>query len=196
MNTDSKIIDVVSAVRQSNNLYWMCRRSKTQKHAGLWEFPGGKVEPGESLIEALVREMREEFDIGHFPDKIRIGEVLAVIPSYTTDFKTCYRVHFIEVEFNATYTLKEHDATMWSSPEHLCILPQLSSGKEFLKLIISNNIPKEIITYNPDCDFCNSKQLPAFRYFGNHRILCHSMVADNGNETEYYKCPFKEYIGE
>ena len=36
------------------------RRAPTERHAGRWELPGGKVDPGESLIEALVREIREE----------------------------------------------------------------------------------------------------------------------------------------
>lgn len=37
-----------------------CQRSADQSHAGKWEFPGGKVEPGEEAAEALVREIREE----------------------------------------------------------------------------------------------------------------------------------------
>ncbi len=45
----------------------------------------------------------------------------------------------------------------------------------------------------PDCDFCKSGDKPLLRYFGNTPILTHATVADNGNETEYLRCPFKEY---
>ena len=41
----------------------ICRRRSDQPHAGKWEFPGGKVEPGESPAQALVRELGEELDI-------------------------------------------------------------------------------------------------------------------------------------
>ncbi|UUT34504.1 (deoxy)nucleoside triphosphate pyrophosphohydrolase [Microbacterium elymi] len=64
-------LDVVAAVIVDGDRILACRRREGKADAGRWEFPGGKVEPGESPAEALVREVREELGID-----IRIGEVL------------------------------------------------------------------------------------------------------------------------
>ena len=55
------VLSVVAALISHNDHYLVARRSPTEKHAGSWEFPGGKVEPNETLTEALEREIMEEF---------------------------------------------------------------------------------------------------------------------------------------
>lgn len=67
------LIRVVGAVAQRGDRVFMARRPPGRAHAGLWEFPGGKVEPGEDDATALARELREELQI----DAI-VGELLAV----------------------------------------------------------------------------------------------------------------------
>jgi 8-oxo-dGTP diphosphatase len=51
---------VVAALIQRGGQILICRRRPDQPHALKWEFPGGKVEPGESLAQALHRELAEE----------------------------------------------------------------------------------------------------------------------------------------
>ena len=55
-------IDVVAAVIERGGKILITRRPEGSHLAGLWEFPGGKPHPGESLEEALRREIREELD--------------------------------------------------------------------------------------------------------------------------------------
>ncbi len=51
---------VVAAILHRQGWVLLARRGPGEKHAGAWEFPGGKIEPGESPAEALRREIREE----------------------------------------------------------------------------------------------------------------------------------------
>jgi 8-oxo-dGTP diphosphatase len=58
---------VAGALRGGDGRWLMHRRPEGKHHAGLWEFPGGKVEPSEMPLESLARELREELGIGCDP---------------------------------------------------------------------------------------------------------------------------------
>ena len=58
-----KVIKVTGAIIQEGNKFLICRRGPSEKAAGLWEFPGGKVEEGETVDHALEREIKEELNI-------------------------------------------------------------------------------------------------------------------------------------
>lgn len=62
---------VVGAVFERNGEYLACRRSSGKTNAGLWEFPGGKVEQGESREAALTREIWEELGV-----HVRVGALV------------------------------------------------------------------------------------------------------------------------
>ena len=56
----ARTIEVVAALIRKDDRFLVCQRPPDKARALLWEFPGGKIEPGESGPEALVRECREE----------------------------------------------------------------------------------------------------------------------------------------
>ena len=65
------MIVVVAAVIETDGAFLVTRRQKGVHLAGLWEFPGGKIDEGETHHAALVREIREELDV-----EIAVGELV------------------------------------------------------------------------------------------------------------------------
>lgn len=55
--------EVVAALIRRGNTFLICQRPRNKARGLLWEFVGGKVEPGETREQALIRECREELDI-------------------------------------------------------------------------------------------------------------------------------------
>lgn len=60
---EKRVLEVVAGLIRSKDRFLACQRPADKARALLWEFPGGKVEPGESGPEALVREIREELGV-------------------------------------------------------------------------------------------------------------------------------------
>jgi len=80
--------------------------------AGWWEFPGGKIEPGETPDEALRRELREELAL-----EVRVGEEVARVEYDYPKFHLSMRLYLCTPEGEPT--LKEHSAARWLSKDEL-----------------------------------------------------------------------------
>lgn len=104
------MIDVVAAIIEDGGQFLACRRRIERAEGGSWEFPGGKVEPGESTGEAVVREIREELDID-----VRSSDI------FTTVNKGDLRLIFVHAELVGERPLSstDHDRLDWLSPEQL-----------------------------------------------------------------------------
>ena len=63
-------VRVAAALIIRDGRFLICRRPDHKARGGLWEFPGGKLEPGESAAEALARECREELGVTVAPGEI------------------------------------------------------------------------------------------------------------------------------
>ncbi|MGJ9401823.1 (deoxy)nucleoside triphosphate pyrophosphohydrolase [Arthrobacter sp. KK5.5] len=86
------------------------RRTKPEALAGLWEFPGGKVEPGEECEAALLRELVEELGVG-----ARLGRELLGPSEYGWPLNgaAAMRVWFAEITAGEPEPLEDHDALEW-----------------------------------------------------------------------------------
>ena len=102
-----KPINVVAAIIKKEESYFIAQRNK-EKYMGLkWEFPGGKVDPGETLIEALSREIHEELNIN-----IRVHEKLAQ-EKYKDNEINIVLHYFLCSIIDGTIKLNEHEAMKW-----------------------------------------------------------------------------------
>lgn len=91
----------------------LARRAENAHQGGLWEFPGGKVEPGEAVTEALARELREELGIAIG----RTSPLLEVRHDYG-DKAVCLDIHVVW-EFRGTPRGLEHQPLVWADPGNL-----------------------------------------------------------------------------
>ena len=82
-----KIIEVAAAVVLRDGRCLITQRLETSPHGGLWEFPGGKCHPNESLKDCLRRELKEELGI-----TVDVGEEIKVIQHSYPD--STVRLHF------------------------------------------------------------------------------------------------------
>ena len=103
----------VAGVLRREQYVLIARRLPGGDLGGLWEFPGGKLEPGESDSEALIREFDEELAI-----RISVGPLLASggFVHNDKDFELkCYLVYADGLDFR----LLDHDSLMWVLPSAL-----------------------------------------------------------------------------
>ena len=96
---------------------------------GWWEFPGGKIEPGESPQEALVREIREELDA-----EISVGELLETVEWDYPNFHLTMHC-FICSLLSESLHLNEHEAATWLNLENLRSMKWLPADEILLDKI-------------------------------------------------------------
>ena len=101
-----KKIEVVAAVIQQNNTFLATQRGYGE-FKGMWEFPGGKVEPDENHEDALKREIREELCI-----EVAVGELLTTIEYDYPTFHLTMHCYLCEIS-NGELILQEHLAARW-----------------------------------------------------------------------------------
>lgn len=124
-----KQIEVVAAVLVRDGKYLATQRGYGA-YKDYWEFPGGKVEAGESREEALMREIREELDT-----EIRVDAWLATVEYDYPDFHLtmhCYRCSVV----SGHLTLKEHESAAWLEISELDSVNWLPADVEVVKKIL------------------------------------------------------------
>lgn len=120
-----KHIDVVAAVIVTGNGILATQRSHGE-FKDKWEFPGGKIEPGETPEQALKREIKEELDVD-----ISIDSYIEAVNYSYTDFEIKLYVFVCSV-VSGNITLKEHKSSEWLKTDELDSIEWLPADKVVL----------------------------------------------------------------
>ena len=107
------MIEVVAALIWDGDRFLICQRPKKKARGLLWEYVGGKVEPGETKQEALIRECREELDV-----TITVGDVFMDVVHEYPDI-TVHLTLFHASIAEGTIRLLEHNAIAWITPAEI-----------------------------------------------------------------------------
>jgi A/G-specific adenine glycosylase len=132
VRTEKKVIphkEIVVAVLQREGRYLLGRRPSEGLLGGLWEFPGGKVEVGETHQQALLRECREELGL-----EVTVGGMLACVRHAYTHFRVTLNVYRCTL-LSGDPTPKHHTELRWVPREDFHTLAFPKANHKFLHLL-------------------------------------------------------------
>ena len=121
-----KTIEVVAAIIKDKDTILATRRGYGE-FVNMWEFPGGKVEAGETSEEALIREIREELSI-----TISVDQFVTTVDYDYPNFHLTMHC-FLCTQVNGTLTLNEHNDAKWIHSSELNELNWLPADLEILQ---------------------------------------------------------------
>ncbi len=109
-SVEPRPLRVLAAVLEKDGRWLIAKRKKGDRFSGLWEFPGGKLESGETPQECLARELYEEFGI-----RVRVGRFLAAV-HYTTPSLSIELIAHAVFHLSGAFRLLDHEEIRWVVP--------------------------------------------------------------------------------
>lgn len=128
---------VTAAVLRRDGKVLLAQRLRSGLLGGLWEFPGGKVCPGESLADGLRREIREELGA-----EIRVGEEFGVYRHAYTHFRITLHAFLCELLDGEPRPLAAADLA-WVAPEALADYPMGKVDRQIARRLMGKSLPPE-----------------------------------------------------
>lgn len=123
------MIEVTAAVIYKDGKLLLCQRPKGKRCELLWEFPGGKIEPGETPEECLIRECQEELGIAIKPER-----PLGTIKNDDTDETVIIHFFLSSIVTGAPACL-EHNNIQWCTMDEIVELPLCPADSDMLSVL-------------------------------------------------------------
>ncbi len=123
------MIQVCAAVIVQDQKVFIAQRKKDSHQGGLWEFPGGKLEKGETPHECLKRELLEELSV-----KAEIGSFIGASTYEYPEKSICLSAYFVSIKDKPV--LKEHEALAWVFYSELLNYPLAPADRPIAKALI------------------------------------------------------------
>jgi mutator protein MutT len=127
-DADGTFVRVLAAVVERDGRYLICQRPPHKRHGGLWEFPGGKLEPGESDAEAARRELHEELGV--------TVEAVGSEQFAVHDDGSPFWIAFVPVHIAGEPACLEHSALAWASVTELPQYALAPSDRRFAEWLL------------------------------------------------------------
>ncbi len=124
------MVEVVAALVWNGDRFLICQRPAHKARGLLWEFVGGKVEPGETEAQALIRECREELAV-----TLAVGDVFMDVTHAYPDI-TVHLTLFQATVREGTPTLLEHNDLRWITPAEISDYNFCPADEEILAEIV------------------------------------------------------------
>lgn len=128
--TTNHAVEVVAALIQANDTFLICQRPAHKARGLLWEFPGGKVEAGESPEQALIRECREELAV-----TLAVGEICMDVTHAYPDITVHLTLYHAAVAGGEPCKL-EHADIRWVRAEELPAYEFCPADKDIIRAIV------------------------------------------------------------
>ena len=127
------MIEVTAAVIRENSKFLICQRAKGKNRELLWEFPGGKIEPGETAEQCIVRECQEELGV-----TLNVEQELTDVV-YTYPDRTVHLHFFLTQVIGGQLQRKEHNAFAWITHDEIPQYEFFPADAEMLRKCLINN---------------------------------------------------------
>ena len=129
MKTIRVVAAVIKTIDEKGNRQFLATQRGYGEFKDKWEFPGGKIEDGETAEEALKREILEELDM-----KISVGDRIKTVEYDYPTFHLSMDCFICEIE-EGTPILKEHEAARWLDKSSLTSVEWLPADIEIVQIL-------------------------------------------------------------
>jgi len=124
---------VLAAVLEKNGRWLIAKRKKGDRFAGLWEFPGGKLERDETPEECLARELFEELGI-----RARVGRYLGSV-CYSSPGFAIELIAYAASPLAGSFHLQDHEEVRWVSPSEVSHFALTEPDKLLLEKLLTKD---------------------------------------------------------